>query len=219
MSEADEAVEALRQQGYSKVLAVAGDVADRAACFNLVQQSLAHWGKVDILVNNAGVSAIDASENLSAEQWQRTIDVNLSGSFYCAQAAGKLAMIPQKSGNIIMISSMLGNTGLQRRAAYCATKHAVIGLTKVLAVEWARHNIRVNALCPGYIMTPMEEQDAANTLSDYTAEDIKRRTPLGRYGTPEEQARACVWLASGDSSYNTGTILPSDGGWLAYGGW
>lgn len=216
---ADATANKFRLQGYNQVLAVAGDVSDRDACFNLVRRTLERWGNVDILVNNAGASAIANSEDLSQEKWQRTVDVNLSGCFYCSQAAAKLAMIPQRSGNIIMVSSILGNVGLHRRAAYCATKHALIGLTKVLAVEWAKYNIRVNALCPGYIMTPMETTDAEAGINDYTQEDIQRRTPIGRYGTAAEQALVCLWLASDDSSYTTGSIQVSDGGWLAYGGW
>lgn len=215
----DAVVQQFRQQGHAEVLAAPGDVADRDACFRLVQQTLERWGRVDILVNNAGISTIGSSEDLSVEQWQRSLDVNLSGSFYCAQAVAKLAMIPQQSGTIIMLSSIFGHTGLHRRAAYCATKHGVIGLTRALAVEWAHHGIRVNALCPGYIMTPMEERDSVNSLSDYTQEEITQRTPLGRYGTPQEQAKACVWLASDESTYTTGAALLSDGGWLAYGGW
>ncbi len=208
-----------RQQGYDQVLPIAADVADREACFTLVKQTLDKWGRLDILVNNAGVAAISNSEDLAQSQWERTVDVNLSGPFYCSQAAAKLAMIPQKSGNIIMLSSILGNVGLHRRVAYCTTKHALIGMTKVLGVEWAKFHIRVNALCPGYIMTPMETDGAETGMNDYTQADIKRRTPMGRYGTPEEQAAACVWLASDESSYTTGSVLLSDGGWVAYGGW
>lgn len=216
---ADAIAAQFRQRGYTDVLAAAGDVADRDACFHLVQQTLAHWGRVDILVNNAGISAIGNAEDLSVEEWQRTLDVNLSGSFYCSQAAAKLAMIPQKSGTIVMLSSILGHIAFPRRAVYVATKHGVIGLTKALAVEWAQYGIRVNALCPAFILTPMEERDIANPHVDYRQEDIKQRTPLGRYGTPEEQAQACLWLASEASSYTTGAALLSDGGWVAYGGW
>jgi 3-oxoacyl-[acyl-carrier protein] reductase len=219
-SRAEEAAARLVEAtGNDEVLALAADVGERDECFELVRRTIDHWGRLDVLVNNAGVSAIAPSEDLSAEQWQRTIDVNLSGCFYCSQAAAKLAMIKQRSGSIIMVSSILGTTGLHKRAAYCTTKHGLIGLTKVLAVEWARYHIRVNALCPGYIMTPMETNDADAGISDYTQGDIKRRTPMGRYGTPEEQAAACVFLASDESSYTTGSSLFSDGGWTAYGGW
>jgi NAD(P)-dependent dehydrogenase (short-subunit alcohol dehydrogenase family) len=216
---AEAAADKLKRQGCDQVLPLAGDVADREACFNLVRRTLDKWGRVDILVNNAGVAAISNSEDLGQEQWQRTMDVNLSGCFYCSQAVAKLAMIPQKRGNIIMLSSILGNVGLHRRVAYCTTKHGLIGMTKVLGVEWAKYNIRVNALCPGYIWTPMETGGAETGINDYTEQDIKRRTPMGRYGTAEEQAAACVWLASDDSSYTTGSVLLSDGGWVAYGGW
>lgn len=215
---ADETAQRLKAEGFEHVLPVAADVADRRQVFQMVEKVIQTWGQVDILVNNAGISAIGDSETLPEDKWNRTIAVNLNGPFWCAQAVAP-HMIARRKGNIINVSSILGNVGLHRRAAYVTTKHGLIGLTKVLAVEWAKYNIRVNALCPGYIWTPMETNDAALGISDYTPEDIKRRTPMGRYGTAEEQAKACLWLASDDSSYTTGAVILSDGGWVAYGGW
>lgn len=199
------------------VLPVAGDVASKADCERLVETTRAMWDRVDILVNNAGINAIGPSVDLDAESWKRVLSVNVDGCFFMAQTCAKLAFIPQKSGSIINIASIFGVTGHSMRACYATSKHALIGMTKVLAVEWAPHNIRVNALCPGYIMTPLEVTDS--TTGDYTVADIERRTPLGRYGTVEEQAEACLWLASDASSYTTGSVLMSDGGWTAYGGW
>lgn len=207
-----------RAQGYQDVLPIAADMGDRAEVFAMVDRTVREWGRLDVLVNNAGISAIGPSEDLPADQWQRTVDVNLSGCFWGAQAAAK-AMIPNQSGNIIMISSVYGSVGVMRRAAYVSTKHALVGLTKTLAVEWAKYHIRVNCLSPGYIWTPLEVNDRDAGISDYGPADIKRRTPMGRYGTSEECAKAAVFLASDDSSYTTGSVLLVDGGWVAYGAW
>jgi 3-oxoacyl-[acyl-carrier protein] reductase len=216
---AEEAASRFRAAGYPHVLPVAADVADRDAVQRMVEKTVGQWGKVDVLVNNAGVSAISPSADLEPDRWRRTLDVNLSGSFWCAQAVAKRSMIPRQEGRIVNIASIAGDTGLPRRAAYVAAKHGLIGLTKALAVEWAQHKIRVNALCPGYILTPMEVQDQASGTGDYTPDDIKRRTPMGRYGAPEECAKACLFLASNDSDYVNGVALLQDGGWVAYGGW
>jgi 3-oxoacyl-[acyl-carrier protein] reductase len=195
---------------------LAADLARPEEVARLFMAVDAQWGQVDILVNNAGSSMIAPSEQLSLADWQRTLDLNLTAPFLCAQEAAR-RMIPRGRGVIINITSILGETGLPKRAAYCATKHGLIGLTKVLGTEWARHGIRVHALNPAYIATPMEIGDQVS--GDYTHADIERRTPLGRYGTAEEVATAALFLASSASSYMTGSRLDVDGGWLAYGGW
>jgi NAD(P)-dependent dehydrogenase (short-subunit alcohol dehydrogenase family) len=199
-----------------EAMAVEADVSRRSDAQRLVQETKDRWGRLDIMVNNAGVSMIAPSENLSEEDWRRTLDINITGAFFCAQAAAR-AMIPQRRGVIINISSILGETGLPKRAAYCASKHALNGLTKVLAAEWAPYGIRVVGIAPGYIRTPMDVRDTGT--GDYTEADIESRTPLGRYGTPEEVARAAVFLASDNASYITGVTLLVDGGWTAFGGW
>lgn len=199
-----------------EALPVAADIArpaDIARLFAAVDERL---GPVDILVNNAGASMIARSEELSLADWQYTLDLNLTGPFLCAQEAAR-RMLHHGRGVIINISSILGEGGLPMRAAYCATKHGLNGLTKVLAVEWARRGIRVHAINPAYIDTPMDTGDQVS--GDYTRADIERRTPLGRYGTAEEVARAALFLASDASSYMTGSRVDVDGGWLAYGGW
>ena len=195
---------------------VAADLAraaDVARLFAAVDQQ---WGQIDVLVNNAGTSMIAPSERLSLADWQRTLDVNLTGAFLCAQEAAR-RMILRRRGVIINISSILGEIGLPQRAAYCATKHGLNGLTKVLATEWAVHGIRVHSINPAYIATPMDVGDQVS--GDYTPADIERRTPLGRYGTADEVANAALFLASDASSYMTGSRVDVDGGWLAYGGW
>ncbi len=212
---ADRVARALAEGGH-EAIAVAGDVRERAAAERLVDAARERWGRLDILVNNAGTSMIGPSETLAEEGWRLTIDTNLTGAFFCAQAAARV-MIPQRRGVIVNISSILGEVGLPRRAAYCASKHGLIGLTKVLGTEWARHGIRVVSLDPAYIKTPMDERDQGT--GDYTSADIERRTPLGRFGTVEEVARVAVFLASDDASYITGSCVTADGGWVAYGGW
>jgi 3-oxoacyl-[acyl-carrier protein] reductase len=159
---------------------------------------------------------IAPSVELGEADWRRTIDVDLTGPFLCSQAAAR-EMIPRGRGVIINISSILGETGLQMRAAYSSAKHGLNGLTKVLAVEWARHGIRVVSINPGYIETPMDVGDQSS--GGYTPADIRRRTPLGRYGNPDDVARCALFLASEDAAYITGSVVNVEGGWLAYGGW
>ena len=207
--------EDLTRAGF-EALPIAADVADKAQVERMVRQTVDRWGRLDILVNNAGTSMIAPSVELSEADWRRTIDVDLTGPFLCAQAAAR-EMIPRGGGVIINISSILGETGLQMRAAYCAAKHGLIGLTKVLAIEWAKQGIRVVVINPGYIETPMDVGDQSS--GGYTPADIRRRTPQGRYGTAEEVARCALFLASEDATYTTGSVVNVDGGWLAYGGW
>ena len=211
----DAVASALRAEGHDAI-AVAGDVREPSTADRLVAAARQRWNRLDILVNNAGTSMIGPSEALPEEGWRVTIDTNLTGAFFCAQAAARV-MIPQRGGVILNISSILGEVGLPKRAAYCASKHGLIGLTKVLAAEWARHGIRVVSIDPAYIKTPMDDRDQGS--GDYTNADIERRTPAGRFGTAEEVARVATFLASEDASYITGSCVTVDGGWVAYGGW
>jgi 3-oxoacyl-[acyl-carrier protein] reductase len=197
-------------------LALAADVGSEEGAKRLVEGAVHRWGRLDIMVNNAGTSMIAPSAELALADWRRTIDLNLTGAFLGCQAAGRV-MLPRGSGSIINIGSILGRVGLPKRAAYCASKHGLIGLTRVLGTEWGRQGVRVNCINPGYIKTPMDVQDQA--VGDYTDADITRRAPAGRFGTVEEVAGAAVWLASDDARYVTGTTLDVDGGWVAYGGW
>lgn len=207
---------AARLARVGETLAVAADVSEARGNQNLVEAAVARWGRLDVMVNNAGTSMIKPSAELSEADWRRVIDLNLTGAFLGSQAAARV-MLPQGTGSIINIGSVLGQVGLPKRAAYCASKHGLIGLTKVLGVEWGRRGVRVNCLNPGYIKTPMDVHDQA--VGDYTDADITRRTPAGRFGTADDCARAAVWLAGDDSAYVTGTTLDVDGGWVAYGGW
>jgi 3-oxoacyl-[acyl-carrier protein] reductase len=211
---ADQAAGRLGRAG--EVLPVAADVATRDGVDRLVAAAVGRWGRLDVMVNNAGTSMIAPSVELAEADWRRTLDLNLTGAFLGSQAAARV-MLPARSGSIINIGSILGQVGLPKRAAYCASKHGLIGLTKVLGVEWGRQGVRVNCINPGYIKTPMDVHDQA--VGDYTDADIMRRAPAGRFGGPEDVATAAVWLASDDAGYVTGTAVDVDGGWVAYGGW
>lgn len=208
----------LEMEAPGRVLSTAAEISSPADCERMIDRVLTSWGALEILVNNAGTSIIANSEDVSPSDWLNTLNVNLSGSFYASQIAARAHMI-EHGGSIVMMSSILGRLGLERRAAYCASKHGLIGLTRALSVEWARHGIRVNALCPSYISTPEEIEGAETGAWGYFKADIEGRTPLGRYGTPREVANACLWLTSEESSFTTGSILGIDGGWTAYGGW
>jgi len=178
----------------------------------MVSKSVEGFGHIDILVNNAGINIPQWAEDVTEEAWDGIMDINLKGLFFCAQAVGKV-MIQQKKGKIINISSQSGSVGLLRRAVYCASKGGVNLLTKVLAVEWAPHNVKVNAIAPTFIETPMTKpmfQD--KDFSDYVLGNI----PLGRVGKPEDVIGAVVYLASDASDLVTGHILLIDGGWTAH---
>jgi 3-oxoacyl-[acyl-carrier protein] reductase len=192
------------------------DVTDPTAVTALFDELARERGRIDVLVNNAGVGAVAPSEELSHEVWSRTLAINLAGTFLCAQAAAR-HMLPAGRGVIVNIASLFGAVGMPRRAAYAASKHAVVGLTKALATEWARRGIRVVAVEPAYVRTALD--DADQVAGGYTAADIERRTPMARYAEPAEIARVVAFLASDDASFVTGSAVAVDGGWLAYGGW
>jgi len=170
-------------------------------------------GALDILVNNAGIVQNGPSEDVAMEDWQRVIDVNLNGVFYCAQAFGK-EMVKAGRGSIVSISSICGSVTVypQPQAAYNASKAAVNLLTKSLAVEWAKKGVRVNAVAPGYTAT---ELTLAGRSKPEWFETWMRMTPMGRLGEPKEIANAVLFLASDAASYITGTVLMVDGGYTA----
>jgi NAD(P)-dependent dehydrogenase (short-subunit alcohol dehydrogenase family) len=211
---ADKTAAVLKDKGYD-VIAIAADMSNKQSVINLMEKTVEKFGKVDVFVNNAGVNRIGPSIELSEEDWRTVIDTNLTGTFFGAQEAAKC--MQENGGSIINITSVYGQVCVPMRAAYSSTKFAMNGLTKVLAVEWAEQNIRVNAVAPAYIKTPLDEGD--QEAGGYGDEDVIRRTPLKRFGTTKEVADVVLFLASDESSYVTGSIYNVDGGWVAYGGW
>ena len=192
-------------------VAVRGDVRSPADVERAVGEIVAAEGRLDVLVNSAGVREIGDVYTLAAEEWDNVIAVNLSGTFYCCQAAAR-AMRDAGRGTIVNISSVGGLIGLARRPAYTAAKHGVIGLTRSLARDLGPAGIRVNAICPGLIRTPLTEQ---YFVDDAFEAGLRTVVPQGRAGMPEDVADAAVFLASDQSAYVNGIALTVDGGWLA----
>lgn len=206
----------LRELG-SETIPLPGDVSDEEAVREMARSVMERFGRVDVVVNNAGVSSILPAEETSAELWRRTLEINLTGPFLMCREFGKV-MLERGSGSIVNISSVAGLLGVSDRAAYNASKHGLIGLTRTLAGEWGGRGVRVNAVCPGWVKTEMDEEDQAG--GGYTDEDIIARTPMARFAKPEDIANAVAFLADGSQSgYVNGHTLSVDGGWFGDGSW
>jgi 2-deoxy-D-gluconate 3-dehydrogenase len=177
----------------------------------MVADCEAEMGAIDVLVNNAGINIPQWAEEVTEEAWDKVIAINLKAQFFCAQAVGR-KMIERKEGKIIMVSSQAGSVGLIKRAAYCSSKGAINQLTRTLAIEWAKHNIKVNAIAPTFVEGPFTEPMFKDKeFKDYVLGNI----PLGRIGQPEDVTGAVVYLASNAANLVTGSILAIDGGWTA----
>ncbi len=194
-------------------LVVQADVTAEEQVKAMAAKAVAECGRVDILVNNAGVSQLSytATEDLSKEEWDQIININLTGTFLCCKHIGK-AMIKAGGGSIVNIATTAGITGVTRAPAYAASKAGVILLTKSLALEWAKYHIRVNAVAPHYLETPLTEGLRA---SEKVYTGIIKQIPMKRFGRPSEISGAVIYLASQASSYTTGSVLMADGGYLA----
>jgi NAD(P)-dependent dehydrogenase (short-subunit alcohol dehydrogenase family) len=177
-----------------------------------VDQAVARFGRLDILVNNAGLGPENAAENVRLEDFDLTLAVNLKGTFFASQAAGRV-MIRQQRGCIINMSSQAGFVALPTESVYCMTKAAIAHLTKCLAIEWGKYNVRVNAVAPTFIRTPGTEPALADPA--FRADVIERIAALHRIGEPMDVAGAVVFLASPAASLITGHTLIIDGGWTA----
>jgi NAD(P)-dependent dehydrogenase (short-subunit alcohol dehydrogenase family) len=208
-----EAAEALREKGY---LAEAEqlNVANASSCAELVKRVMGKHQRIDILVNNAGVFLLHKSEEMPEDDWRIQIDVILTGTFFCAQAVAREAMIPQRRGCIINIGSIASTGGWPMRSAYDAAKAGVTALTKDLATEWAQFNIRVNCVSPGVTMTDMLEVAIDKGVANL--EKYSNRVPLRRVASVQEIASAVLFLASDRASYITGVDLRVDGGWVPW---
>jgi 3-oxoacyl-[acyl-carrier protein] reductase len=190
------------------------DVRDRDSVEAAVDRVSATLGPPSVLVNNAGISRVGPSESLDEAVWSEVLEINLTGVLRCCQATGR-RMLAAGRGAIVNVASINALLGMPGRAAYCASKAGLVGLTRVLAVEWASRGVRVNAVCPGYVRTPMVEKAIADGL--YSGQGLRDRTPADRLAEPTEIAAAVVYLASSDASYVTGQTLVVDGGYTTYG--
>jgi NAD(P)-dependent dehydrogenase (short-subunit alcohol dehydrogenase family) len=207
-SSGQELVEKIKGMGR-KVLQVQMDISKMDQIQSAVAEGISQFRHIDILVNNAGIGAPNKAEEMLEKDFDETVNVNLKGTFFTAQAVGR-QMIKQKYGRIINLSSQAGFVALETESVYCMTKAAISHLTKCLALEWAKYNITVNAVAPTFIRTPGTEKWLSNEEFNRS---VIRRIPLGRVGEPDEVAASVVFLASPDASLITGTTLMIDGGW------
>lgn len=192
-------------------LAHACDLTIKTQIDSLVEATVQALGRIDILVNNAGSAVTRNAEDLSEEEFDRVLNLDLRAVFFCAQAVGKV-MIGQKEqgGVIINIASALGIIADKRVLPYCVAKGGVLQMTRALALEWARYNIRVNAICPGYVKTEINEKELSD---ERIAQTLLKRFAIRRFAQADEIAGAAVFLASEESSYMTGQPIVIDGGW------
>ena len=212
-AEGAEAVAGRIRDDGGRACAATVDVSDEAAVDDAMGQVVSEFGRLDILVNNAGVGARTPTVELASKAWRRAMDVGLDGAFYCSRAAGR-QMIAQKSGAVVTVSSIMGlcGGGLYPNLAYHTAKGGLVNFTRALALEWAEHGVRVNAVAPAFARTKLTE----NLLAEPGMEAaIIASTPLGRLVEPEEVAHAVHFLASDAAAMITGHTLPIDGGWLA----
>ncbi len=213
LEDCEKVVDEIKSSG-GQAIAVKCDVTKKQEIEKMVKEALDKFEKIDILVNNAGIAEFKAFLEMTEEEWDRTLDINLKGYFLCAQACAK-EMAKQKSGVIINIASVaMGQVGIgfPNIAHYCASKGGIVGMTEALAVELAPYNIRVNAIAPGMIETPMIDTIKEDPKS---MEAMLARVPMHRVGKPEEVSELVLFLASDKSSYMTGSVVVIDGGWLA----
>lgn len=211
--ELDKTEERVRDIG-ADVLSVIADVSNAGDTKKMIEETIDRFGRLDYAINNAGIAGESAKTGeYSIDAWDRVMGVNLRGQFLCMKYELE-AMFKNGAGSIVNISSILGKVGFAEAPAYVTAKHGLVGLTKAAAIEYSDNGIRINAVAPGFIETPMLE-DAGITTDAETREYITSMHPIGRLGKAHEVADAIVWLASDEASFVTGHTLLVDGGYTA----
>lgn len=210
-NECDAVATEIREKYGVDAIGVSADITKTEAIENLFNTVMEKYGRVDVLVNNAGSAITKRAEELTEEDFDHVLALDLRAVFFCSQAAGKI-MIKQKSGKIISIASVLGVVADKQVLPYCVAKGGVLQMTRALALEWAKYNIQVNAICPGYVITELNRKELTD---EKIGGGLLRKTAMRRFGEVEEIAGAAVYLASDASSYTTGEPIIVDGGWCA----
>ena len=182
---------------------------------NLMEKIVAKYGRLDIALNNAGIEKGHTKTiETTLDSWEQVMSVNASGVFYCMKTQLPI-MLKQGKGVIVNTASIAGLKGLPNSIAYTASKHAVVGMTKTAAMEYARNNIRINAICPVFTVTPLFDPDALDKIAEGISEKLKAKVPMKRFAKIQEQVDVILWLSSDESSFVTGHALPVDGGLTA----
>ena len=195
--------------GGAKAIGVAGNVCDEAYRAEVIRRGVEAFGKIDILVNCAGIVALENAETISADYWNNTININLSGSFFMAQAVGKYMIDNGVKGSIVNIASQAGVIALDKHVAYCAAKGGIIAMTKVMALEWGKYGIRVNAVSPTVVLTALGHKAWDGPVGDA----FKKEIPAERFAEPEEVSSVIAFLCSDAAAMITGHNLLIDGGY------
>lgn len=216
LQEASATVDAIASRG-GDALSFTGDICSEETVEEFAQKMLERFGRVDVLVNNAGISLIRPAEDTTTAEYRRVMEVNLVAPFLLARTFGR-RMLEARRGSIVNVASIAGLVAVADRAAYNASKHGLVGLTRTLAAEWGGRGVRVNAVCPGWVKTEMDAADQAG--GTYSDADITQRVPMGRFARPEDVAKAIAFLADdAESGFVNGHTLTVDGGWSSDGSW
>jgi 2-dehydro-3-deoxy-D-gluconate 5-dehydrogenase len=210
MSELSKVAHEIEKLGR-KVLPISADISNLKQANEMVEKVMNEFGKIDILVNNAGTTVRMNVEDFTEEAWDQVLALNLKGAFFCAQAVGKV-MISQGRGKIINTASLLSAIGGPKAVAYAAAKGGIAQITRCMAIEWAKYNINVNAIAPGYFRTPLTQPLQEDPVR---SSQILSRIPMQRWGEPDDLKGIVVFLASEASDYVTGQVMFVDGGWMA----